>query len=262
MRYIIDNDLHIHSKLSPCSSDPLQTPETIFNYAEANGIKTICIADHFWDDAAEGDYGWYGGLNYEYISSVKPLPQSDKVKFLFGCETDIDRFLNLGLSKEKFDLFDFIVIPTTHMHMPANLFEEERTIEGRAAAWIKRFDAVLNMDLPFHKVGIAHLTCGLIASSKEELIQVLSLIPEAEMYRLFKRAAEVKVGIELNSGDMAFANTEKNLSLKPYLIAKECGCKFYLGSDAHHPISFEKIKTIYETAIDALSLNEDDKFIV
>ena len=31
-----------------------------------------------------------------------------------------------------------------------------------ASLWVKRFEAVLDTDLPFKKVGIAHLACGLI----------------------------------------------------------------------------------------------------
>ena len=49
MRFIIDHDLHIHTNLSPCSSDVGQTAEAIFAYAKANGLKYVCITDHFWD---------------------------------------------------------------------------------------------------------------------------------------------------------------------------------------------------------------------
>ena len=46
MKYIVDNDLHIHSQLSLCSSDPEQTNERILEYAEENGLKTICLTNH------------------------------------------------------------------------------------------------------------------------------------------------------------------------------------------------------------------------
>jgi hypothetical protein len=38
------------------------------------------------------------------------------------------------------------------------------------------------------------------------------------------------------------------------------GCKFYLGTDAHHPDAFVKSKAIFEGAIERLKLTEDDKF--
>lgn len=250
MKYIIDNDLHIHSQLSTCSSDPEQTTGRILQYAEENGLKTVCLTDHFWDDLVPGASDWYAPQDFAHICQAKPLPQSDKVRFLFGCEADLDRFLTLGVSKERMDQFDFIIIPTTHMHMKGFTLSEEEaaSVASRADAWVRRLDAVLNMDLPFHKVGIAHLTCRLIASpndgyTREDYLKVLQLLPEAELYRLFTKAAQLGVGIELND---TFDGEDVDIVLRPYRIAKECGCKFYLGSDAHHPaklnISIERFE--------------------
>ena len=38
MRYICDNDLHIHSTLSSCCKNPEQTPERLFSKAAALGV--------------------------------------------------------------------------------------------------------------------------------------------------------------------------------------------------------------------------------
>ena len=118
------------------------------------------------------------------------------------------------------------------------------------------------MDLPFYKIGMAHLTCPLIAPTREEYIEVLKLIPQEEMVRLFKKAAKLEVGIELNSYDMKFAEEEADIVLRPYKIAKQCGCKFYCGSDAHHPNTLDSAKAIFERAVDLLELTEEDKFII
>ena len=264
MKYIVDNDLHIHSKISACSADPLQNNERILQYAFENGLKTICLTDHFWDDAVKGASLWYEPQNYEHIMAAKPLPQNENVKFLFGCETELNKELTLGISKEKMDFFDFIVIPTTHFHMVGYTLTEEETanVKNRAEAWVRRFDAVLDMDLPFHKIGIAHLTCGLIAPSREEYLEVLKLIPAYELKRVFTKAANLGVGIELNSYDMNFAPEETDVVLRPYRIAKECGCKFYLGSDAHHPDGLDSAKEKFERAVDLLGLTEEDKFVI
>jgi len=262
MKYIIDNDLHIHSILSSCATNPEQTKERILKYALDNGLTTICITDHFWDDALDGASEWYAPQNYEHIASVKPLPQSENVRFLFGCETELNKNLTLGLSKEKYDLFDFIIIPTTHFHMTdyTLTLDETKDTESRAKAWVNRFDHVLSLDLPFHKVGIAHLTCSLIARENKEYLKVLELISEKEMERLFKKAAHLGVGIELNRDDMNFQPEDADVILRPYKIAKKCGCKFYLGSDAHSPKNFDNSIQIFERAIDLLELTEDDKF--
>ena len=50
MKYVFDHDFHIHSELSSCSRDPEQSPARILKYAEDEGLHTIVIADHFWDE--------------------------------------------------------------------------------------------------------------------------------------------------------------------------------------------------------------------
>ena len=48
--FSIDHDYHIHTHLSTCSGDPEQTVENITRFARQNGMHTICITDHLWDD--------------------------------------------------------------------------------------------------------------------------------------------------------------------------------------------------------------------
>ena len=84
MRYVIDHDLHIHSSVSPCGGDPKQTPERILQYAADNGLKTICITDHYWDGTVPHPYGTGAGQTTEQIKSVLPLPQKDGIRFLSG----------------------------------------------------------------------------------------------------------------------------------------------------------------------------------
>jgi histidinol phosphatase-like PHP family hydrolase len=86
---------------------------------------------------------------------------------------------------------------------------------------------------------------------------ILDLIPDAELMRVFKKAAEVGVGIELNYYDIRNA-TES--TLRPFRIAKAQGCRFYLGSDAHHPRDLDPAIAGFENVIDRLGLTEDDKF--
>ena len=139
--------------------------------------------------------------------------------------------------------------------------EDAQSVEKRAQLWVSRFEGLLNQDLPFKKIGIAHLTCTLTDSrSHENYLQLLNMLPEEDLQRLFAKAADVGVGIELNHSDMCFKDEEADTVLRPYRIAKNCGCRFYCGSDAHHPKTFSKCKEIFERAIDLLGLEESDKF--
>ena len=258
MRYRFDNDLHIHSQLSRCSRDPEQTADAILKYALDNKLKTVCVTDHYWDENFEGPSDWYAKQDYAHIAQILPLPQAEGVRFLFGCETDLRADLTLGISPAMYDKFDFIIIPTTHLHMDGFTCRGNENAVGRAKLWLNRFDAVLNMDLPFHKVGIAHLTCDLMYPKRS--LRVLKRLTEDDYTPLFRKAAKLGVGIELNFPVDSITDESKDLILLPYRIAKAEGCKFYFGSDAHHPDKFEIEKQNAETIIDLLDLKESDKF--
>ncbi|MBR2460167.1 MAG: hypothetical protein IKB34_02900 [Clostridia bacterium] len=263
MKYVVDHDYHIHSQLSSCSSDPEQTPQRLLEYAKSNGYKQLVLTDHYWDSAVPGASRWYMPQDFRHISASLPLPQAEGVEFLFGCETDMDRFMTLGIPEERFKDFDFVVIPTTHMHMNGFTVSEEdsASAEAKAKLWVERLDSLLCRSLPFYKIGIAHLVCPLIAgNSREEYLKILDLIPDAELDRLFTRAATVGVGIELNCGDFYSPDAQTYHVLRIFRAAKECGCKFYCSSDAHHPSSLGKVKAVLEKAVDSLGLTEDDKF--
>ena len=264
MKYTFDHDLHIHSQLSTCSNDPEQTPARIFRYAEENNLNTICITDHFWDSAVPGATKWYEPQDYNHVSKSKPLPQSKDIRFLFGAETDFDKFMTVGLAKKNFDLFDFVIIPTTHLHLTGFTITEDEAAspKGRAAAWLRRLNALLDKDLPFHKIGIAHLTCHLIAPTREQFLETINLLSDSDLAKVFKRVAKAGCGIELNGSDMRFADSEADVVLRPYRIAKDQGCKFYLGTDSHHPDKLDRAKSIYSRALAFLDFDESDKFHV
>lgn len=269
MRFQYDHDLHIHTQYSGCSSDPEQNNEQILSYARKNGLHTICVTDHFWDEIIQIERPLcYRQHTFDNLYKSLPLPKENGIQFLFGCETELSKCLTLGISRERQDFFDFIVIPTTHLHFTGFTITEQdaESIDRKARLWVERLDAVLNMDLPFHKIGIAHLTCILMAgrgASKEEHTDVLKKLPYKEMERLFRKSAKLGVGIELNQDDIKYFTGEKDdVHLLPFQIAKECKCKFYLGSDAHHPSAFEKSPERFIKAIKLLELEEGDKFVI
>ena len=263
MRYKIDHDLHIHSQLSSCSGHPEQTAERILQHARDNGLSTVCVTDHYWDSAVLGASGWYQPQNFEHLCKILPLPKAEGMRFLFGAESDLDRKLTLGIPPERFSDFDFVILPTTHLHMTGFTISEEEgaSHECRAALWVKRLEHILSLPLPFHKVGIAHLSCFLTDKrSRSDFVKTMRLIPEEEMVRLFTKASTLGCGIELNQSDMSFDEEYAETVLRPFRIAKACGCRFYLGSDAHAPKHFTHFREVFERAITRLNLTEKDKF--
>ena len=264
MKYILDHDLHIHSMISQCSSDPEQTAENILRYAKERGFKQIALTDHFWDETVDGASRWY--KEYHKLSDLKralPLPTDDEVEFLFGCETDMDKNGVIGISPERFDEFDFIIVPTTHLHMKGFTIDESDygNPQRLAKLWVERFDMLLSADLPFGKVGLAHPCTACIAPEGKKHLETLKLIPDAEMHRLFTEAARLGIGIEINGSDVSLEERDAEVALRPLRIAKECGCKFYYGSDAHKGREFGVWRN-FERAAEMLGLTEDDKFVI
>ncbi len=258
MRYVIDHDLHIHSHLSLCSGDPGMTPDAILEYGKQNHFRVLCLTDHMWDPAVPGaeDFDFYRAQPYERTKQALPLPQAEGIRFLFGCETEQDRYRTVGISRAGVDELDFVIIPTTHLHMSGFTIDGSAGVAERAALWCCRLDAVLNMDLPFHKVGIAHLTSCLMSGRD---LEVVKAVPVREYHRLFAKAARVGAGIELNFYSLKLSEEEREIALLPYQIAREEGCKFYLGSDAHTTAGLALARENFENIITLLDFTEEDK---
>lgn len=274
MRFQIDHDMHIHSYLSLCSSSGRQVPDLILDYGVKNGLSTLVLTDHYWDEripgaSFRGEYKsssaiWYSIQNTNRTDLALPLPQAEGVRFLYGCETEMDKHFTIAISREEAERRAFIIVPTTHLHMKNFTVDEaDRTNEMCAKLWVTRFEKLLDSGLPFHKVGVAHLTCPLFAPEKtaENAVECLSLIKSEDMYRLFDKTAKCGMGVELNfNAKKAEEIGAVDEVLRPYRIAAECGCKFYLGSDAHIPAELDKAKENFERMVALLALDEDQKF--
>ncbi|MBE6717427.1 MAG: hypothetical protein E7573_10980 [Ruminococcaceae bacterium] len=259
MRYIADHDFHIHSTVSRCCKDPGQTPDRILRYAEENGFNKICLTNHFWDEKVESEAEWIEEHGYSYLTSVLPLPESEGINFLFGAELDMDYNGMLGISEEILSELDFVTVATTHMHLDGNTVREKiKTPEEGAEIWLEKIRTLLKKDLPFHKMGIAHITTGHIL--KEKTPEVIKLLTDEDLYNVFTACAAKGLGIELNTKTIFNSEEEKEILLRPYFIAKDCGCKFYLGSDSHKTSALDTAKENFERIITLLDLEEKHKF--
>ncbi len=261
MRYIADHDYHIHSTVSRCCKDINQTPERILLYAKENRFTSICLTNHFWDEKIPSEAEWIEEHSYSYLCSVLPLPSADKIRFLFGAELDMDYNGVLGISENRLEKLDFVTVATTHLHLAGNTVKKPITSPEEAAKiWLDKIDKLLSMSLPFYKMGLAHLTTGHIL--KEKTPEVIKLLSDSDLYRIFSLCADKKIGIELNTKTIFNSEEEKDILLRPYFIAKDCGCKFYLGSDAHKTDVLLNAKENFERIITLLDLEESNKFIL
>lgn len=271
MRYIVDHDLHIHSGGSMCSKDPEQTPQRILQYALEEGLSAVALTDHFWDERVPiptGGWGpdFYGSQNYPHICKNLPLPQNERVRFLFGAEVDMTLDGTVGMSAGRYDEMDFVLISISHFHMTDFTIraQDAATPAGRAKVLLDKLERVLDMPLPWHKVGLAHLAGPKLGGGDPDAhCQVLRLIQGDRLTALFEKAAALGAGIELNTATFNFGNNAEQEAVTAfYAHAKACGCKFFFGSDSHHADGFEYHRRRAQSMADRLNLTEKDIFRV
>lgn len=259
MKYTINHDFHIHSTVSRCCKDEKQTPEKILEYAIKNNFNKICLTNHFWDEKVKSEAEWIEEHGYKYLTSVLPLPEENGIDFLFGAEIDMDYNGILGISPETLSELDFVTVATTHMHLAGNTVREKLSSPEEAAEiWLSKIKNLLSMPLPFHKMGVAHMTTGHIM--KERTPDVMRLLKTEDLYGIFSDCAKKGLGIELNTKTIFNSDEEKDILMRPYYIAKDCGCKFYLGSDSHRTEALSLAKENFERIITILDLTEENKF--
>ncbi len=258
----IKHDLHCHSNLSLCSNDPNCTPEAVYQLALANGYDTICLTDHLWDEEVPGPNGFYRVQGIDHVLQGKSAACLEGIRCLHGCETDYGCGGRLGLTKEHFDLFDFVVIPPNHMHFKGMIRPlDVTTPEQMAELFTCRLEEISQLDIPMEKVGIAHLTCSLLYS-EGDIFDVISLMDGERLRIAFERFASRGAGIELNAFSFRRMDENPDACLRLYRIAKQAGCKFYCSSDAHSIEEYAMIEKELPRVIDILGLTEDDRYII
>ena len=265
MKFQIDHDLHIHSYISPCAGhDPRQTKEAILAYGIASGLHVLCAADHIWEKDGPGSCQlWRGdGLDFEKAQELLPLPQSSKCRFLFGIEADMDQDGNLAVSEKNYDLFDFIVVAPSHMHMfppDCRTGDKQEIALIYKEAYKKRINQILDKNLPFEKVGMAHFSTSLVCTKAPD--EIFDAFSDDEYREIFSRIAKCGMGVELNLDERIWKADDAVFyhHMRPYRIAREEGCKFYLGGDSHTPDTFDSRVTMFRRAAESLDLTENDK---
>lgn len=254
-----------------CSGDPNQTPARILQYAVEEGFTAVALTDHFWDETVpmpQGGWGpdFYTSQNWPHIQKQLPLPRHEGIRFLFGAEVDMTLDGSVGISFERLAQMDMALISISHFHCTDFTIraEDAATAEGRAQVLLDKLELLLTYDLPWHKIGLAHLTGPKLGGGDPAVhCEVLRLVKGERLTNLFKKAAALGVGIELNTATFRFGDdAEEQAVVDFYAHAKACGCKFFFGSDAHGAAQFEPHRQRGQAMADALALTEADIFRV
>lgn len=255
----VDHDIHVHTFLSACSSDPEALPANMLAKAAAAGIRTVGFADHLWDAAVPGASGWYAPQDFEHISQIREQLPADTggVRVLVGCETEYVGGGRVGISPEVAAQLDFVLVPHSHFHMEGFVRPAEVNTPAAIAALLQtRFAEAVELEVA---TGIAHpfLPCIL----PERLDEILGHIADSAFADLFGRAAERGVSIEITTG--AFPSLRKGEGpgahdeafLGVYRLALEAGCVFHFASDTHSLEGVGRVQGL-QPFVDALGLSE------
>lgn len=88
MRFSVNHDLHCHTGLSLCSNDPKMTPEAFCATLRKQAMMFSVLPIIFGSDSIPDANEFYQEQGLLHVSQSLPLPESQKVRFLFGCETE------------------------------------------------------------------------------------------------------------------------------------------------------------------------------
>lgn len=256
----INHDFHIHTSLSLCAKQSA-TLDNYIEQAKKLGLNKIGISNHFWDELFPVDIDFYQIQNFLHIENIKTEIERKKncgLNIYFGCEAEYDpKRADISVSEAVAEQFEFILVPNSHTHMmmPKNLYEP---YEKHRDFMIKAYKDIINSKVSKYITAIAHPFEAVCCPYDNEIL--IDMIPDDTFRRLFDKTAEKEIAVEINVYSMhkkTKKQIEDSAQIRMFSLAKECGCKFIFGSDAHD----DKQHSSYNNASfvsDLLGISEND----
>lgn len=231
MTLLINNDFHVHTYLSPCAKDKLNSqPLRIISRAETLGLNTIGFTDHFFQYPYQAPPA-FGNNNWTIIERLRDdlsAIQTD-VRVLVGCEADQVTLDTLSIDADLAQRLDFVIISASHFHLstsqkPENL--EPRTVAEHYMKYLRK-----SLEPNFASI-IAHpfYTPGNTLGEPESY---MAEIHEDELIEISELARDKRIAFEVNG----HIDREPGYLLavtRFFQISQKAGVKFTFGSDAHH----------------------------
>lgn len=258
----ITHDFHIHTTLSRCANKENATIENYIVHAKRLGLKKLGFANHYWDETFDaGDNNFYKFQGTDHVLSLKDelkKYENEGVKLYLGCEGEYSyKLRSVAISEENAEKFDFIVIPNshTHMSMPKEFYEPHKK---HAEFMVDAYNDTLDCNISKYITAMAHPFEAVCCPYDNSIL--IDLISDDTYKRLFDKQAKKGIAFEINVNSMkkmSHEEIEKMSQIRMFKIAKEMGCKFLFGSDAHD----NEAHLYYDNAsfvADLLELKDDD----
>ncbi len=240
----IQHDLHI-----PASCASIEDYLTI---AEARSLETLGLLYPIWDapDTPVPD-DFYADLDAESALS-EPLPASEAIKLLRGCEIELDKTGILGLTAETAKKFDFVLVSHSHSQFDGVIAPADRRNPKKLASVLcDRFSLLVEHPLSGHITAIAHPFFP--SGNLEDFDEVLFHVSDDRLENLFADAIYKNIALEVNASaflSYPVKSMHRSELFRMYETARECGCKFIFGSDcretALYPEFLERLSVLAE----------------
>lgn len=261
---MVTHDIHIHTFLSSCAG-PTATFDAYMENARRLGLKLVGFADHMWDTGRDDAPGFYKPNNVARILTTKDRFSDEYgVRLLIGCESEFTFDSTMGIGRAAAEQLDFVLMPHSHTHMDEVMPPNRKySFKDHAEFMLDSFDRLMNhadIDLV---TAIAHPFTPCRIQQISDIDEILSYLSDEHFRQAFSVAASKKVGLELNAATLRSVGADtaegakKCEFLRMFRIAKACGCKFSLGSDAHNARDHEGYEKL-QVMIDLLELEDAD----
>jgi len=238
----VDIDTHLHTPLSKCCHDPASTIENIAAVLAGRGYRLIAVTDHVWGHPTVEPNSWYRAHpesgTLEQADYIHAHAAEFPLAVLAGCEADMKAPGIFGITQAMREKLDLVMLSSDHFQL-RDFVEQpsEVTPENLAKLMMKFFRSAVR------ESGADILTHPLYTNSYDEFYdRALDCIGDAELLDALGEAAERKIALELNAGLFVAAVKGRyrwDSQVRVFTLAKQAGCKFTMGTDAHKMADFD-----------------------
>lgn len=236
-------DYHAHSD---CVSGRVEKMQEYIQEAWSRGIRQVGFCEHYWNERFPGWGRWYKPRRTAEIQQLREdaskvsLPDGMSIKI--GCETEFSKDHVIPLTQEDLAVLDYIVVPHSHINMTGVVtdlsFKGDR--EGAARFMLDSFWALMSHPMAEKIDILAHPFAPI--GMDEEQDEVLSYISDEEFRKTARAVNDLGIALEINSltwRDKTMEQVENSGFVRYFRIAREEGCRFTYGSDAHKAFQYD-----------------------
>ncbi len=266
----ITRDLHTHTYLSLCCLEKeAQQPARMIRLAEEMGLDTFGFSDHLWVNPDIAPSGFYQLQGENQIRSLRAdlTTVTTPLRILVGCEADMVAPGRFGITPEFASSVDYVLLSCSHFHMKDFVAQPASSQPADVARHLLAFfrSAVSSgmataIPHPFIPYGFREIFAAAIAC-----------ISDAAFADAFGLAAEHGVAVEIHPGHLPpslppdqvpdpAAWTPETV-VRMLTLAKQAGCRFTFGTDAHGPKVQRRLPALAVLAEEA-GIGQEDLLVI